>query len=579
MKFFHRKSVELLLLFALTAIGSFFRLWQVSSLPPELHRDEASIGLNAYMIRMTRFDEHNAGPWPLILESFGDYKLPGMIYLVSIAQYVFGNSVLAVRLPTAIASILLIPIFYWLVWELFHRRTFVLIAAAVVTFSPWAIFLGRTAYEPLLGTTLFWLFLCLLLTGRRSSFFLYSSLLAYGAAIWSYNTPALLFPFIIPLVLFLYRDEYLKNKVQLLVWSIFIITISCATVYLQFPATAAKTGTTVLVSTELQALSQRWQDALFANDVSYRVRLLLTHPLLLGIHQAGVGYFQSWDMSFLLKGTVSNPWHSLGIIKVGYVSVITVITAFIGIFSFLAGRIKSKGLWLLFALLLIAPLPSALTIDTPNINRLIIFLSVLLIWSAYGWYILYQKTFHSVFFKSTLALLLCIEILFFSLFLTRYSILYASVLDPNWLPGFAKTITATKRFDDLNLVLWDTSPIAGHANLTGSYAEIALIDTYEPNKFQHSARWNEGTGLREVLYFSPHYLHAAPVTAMEWDDLRKNTGISDHSQLIVVTRNRLYATGNLVETVTSQTRDGTWYIRKIQLLNGYPTPSERSSTN
>lgn len=105
----------------LVLIGAGLRLWQLDSLPAVIHRDEAAIGYNAYSILMTGRDEHGVS-WPISFRSFGDYKLPGLIYLTSSSIKLLGINTLAVRLPTALAAIATIPVVYWLTRELGWRK-------------------------------------------------------------------------------------------------------------------------------------------------------------------------------------------------------------------------------------------------------------------------------------------------------------------------------------------------------------------------------------------------------------------------------------------------------------------------
>jgi 4-amino-4-deoxy-L-arabinose transferase-like glycosyltransferase len=89
-----------LLLVLLFILGTFFRLYRLSSYPPLLW-DEAALGYNSYSILKTGRDEFGQ-VLPLIFKSFGDYK-PGLyIYLTLPFVKLLGLSVLSVRLPGVI---------------------------------------------------------------------------------------------------------------------------------------------------------------------------------------------------------------------------------------------------------------------------------------------------------------------------------------------------------------------------------------------------------------------------------------------------------------------------------------------
>jgi hypothetical protein len=73
-KFSLRFSLGWLVLITLLAFSVRFIL--SDSLPAALNRDEAAIGYNAMLLSQTGLDEWGRS-WPLALESFGGYKLPG----------------------------------------------------------------------------------------------------------------------------------------------------------------------------------------------------------------------------------------------------------------------------------------------------------------------------------------------------------------------------------------------------------------------------------------------------------------------------------------------------------------------
>ena len=68
----HLKTLIILLVFLLAFV---LRVYKVTSDPPSLNWDEASIGYNAYSILKSGRDEWNKS-FPLHFKSYGEYKLP-----------------------------------------------------------------------------------------------------------------------------------------------------------------------------------------------------------------------------------------------------------------------------------------------------------------------------------------------------------------------------------------------------------------------------------------------------------------------------------------------------------------------
>ena len=114
------QKVSLILILLLAGI---LRLWQLSDYPAGFNADEAALGYNAYSLLTTGRDEHGA-PWPVNLESFGDFKPAGYAYLLIPFIKTLGLTEFAVRLPSALFGILAVLFTYLLVKELFENLKF-----------------------------------------------------------------------------------------------------------------------------------------------------------------------------------------------------------------------------------------------------------------------------------------------------------------------------------------------------------------------------------------------------------------------------------------------------------------------
>src|SRR5258708_14555608 len=132
-----RKRWVVLLLILFVAL--FLRIYKISSNPPGLTPDEASLGYNAYSILKTGRDEYGK-LFPIIFKSFGDYK-PGLyIYFTAPFVAVFGLNETSVRLPSVVAGTITVFLVYLVTKELFGKEKLSLIAMAVAAFNPWLIY-------------------------------------------------------------------------------------------------------------------------------------------------------------------------------------------------------------------------------------------------------------------------------------------------------------------------------------------------------------------------------------------------------------------------------------------------------
>ena len=141
-----------LLLLLILVVGAALRFYKLGSIPWAVNRDEASIGYTAYSLLKIGTDEHGVS-WPLNIQSFGDWKLPVYIYTLIPFVSLFGLTTTVVRLPSALAGVLLIPATFYFVTSFSSKKkheAFVqigLLAAFLVAISPWSIRLSRIAYE------------------------------------------------------------------------------------------------------------------------------------------------------------------------------------------------------------------------------------------------------------------------------------------------------------------------------------------------------------------------------------------------------------------------------------------------
>ena len=99
-------------LFALALAVSIFRLHRLSELPPGLHHDEGTHGVNALQVMR---GEHAA----FFPENNGREGM--IVYAIALATSLLGRTSLVVRLPTAIFSSGTVFVLFWLGWILFGR--------------------------------------------------------------------------------------------------------------------------------------------------------------------------------------------------------------------------------------------------------------------------------------------------------------------------------------------------------------------------------------------------------------------------------------------------------------------------
>lgn len=132
-------------LLTVLAVGAWFRIYQLSTVPYGLFCDEANIGYSAYSLITTGKDEHGDS-WPIFFRGFGEWRLPLSIYLQFPSITAFGLSVFSVRLTAAVLGVVSILLFF-LIGRNWADSTLGLVCALSFSLSPWAIHLSRNSME------------------------------------------------------------------------------------------------------------------------------------------------------------------------------------------------------------------------------------------------------------------------------------------------------------------------------------------------------------------------------------------------------------------------------------------------
>ena len=143
-----KKALFVLSLAVILAIAT--RFYLLGKAPAGFDLDEAAQGYNAYSILKTGKDEFGMS-FPVVFRSFADFKTPVYIYLIVPLIPLFGLTAFTVRFPSFLASIITLPVLFFLIKEITKSKKAGLfiggLAALLLAISPWHILFGRTNFE------------------------------------------------------------------------------------------------------------------------------------------------------------------------------------------------------------------------------------------------------------------------------------------------------------------------------------------------------------------------------------------------------------------------------------------------
>ena len=118
----------------------------LSSSPPGLYVDEASIGYNAWAIARYGIDEHGVA-MPVYFEAFGEYKNPVYIYVLSGFLHILPLTPAVVRLPAALFGLATCAALAGIAWRLSRSRWVTILTLLIAGLTPWLTLQSRVGFE------------------------------------------------------------------------------------------------------------------------------------------------------------------------------------------------------------------------------------------------------------------------------------------------------------------------------------------------------------------------------------------------------------------------------------------------
>lgn len=416
-------------------LGFFLRIILLDIAPPGFNADEAALGYNAYSLFKTGKDEWGAR-FPLVFRSFSDYK-PGLyVYLALPFVAVFGLSELAVRLPSVLLGAFSVVLVYFLAKELFKKETAAIASAFLLSISPWHLHFSRGAWEANVATFFILLGILMFLKSFKKHSLLWVSSIAFVASMYTYQSPRLVVPaLVLLLVVFYWKVLFVKKNIPvgilvtiLSVPLIFVLTSTTGLARFQGLSIFSDTGPINRVNEERgqhQNPSGFWI-RFFHNKIEVYAGSFSNHYL---DHFNPDFLFISGD--FLKRNKIPT---------VGQMYVFEIVTLVLGLYFLLRG--KFNNIKVIFFWLIVAPLASSLTYQTPSSLRAHNMVIPLTLISGLGLAMLWQNLLHLTKYIKYPALGIVILVVGFFMvtYLDRYYIHLPQTYALEWEYGFSQVI-------------------------------------------------------------------------------------------------------------------------------------------
>lgn len=351
-------NLKILIILIIFTLAIFLRFYKLGNIPPGLNPDEASMGYNAYSLLMTGRDRYGES-FPLVFRSLGTYLLPLYTYLTVIPVDIFGLTIFSVHFVSALSSIVIVFVTLLIIFSIKEiNLASKILTILFISISPWAVYFGRAGHEVTLSLSFFTLSILLFIKSLSNHKFIPATLLIVGMSSYIYYADRYLSMLLFPILLFVFRSILFKSKGYLILGLIFLFVS-------QLPQLA-------IIHTE--AFSRRITQVNYFNDQ-------VTNKPLYILREFSTHYLEYFSPKSLFFEADPQKARSIPNLSVFYIWM--VIPFILGIKVLLKNKTKPV-FKILLLLLLIGPIPAALTKDPFYSFRALSFLWVITIVISLG---------------------------------------------------------------------------------------------------------------------------------------------------------------------------------------------------
>jgi len=370
-------------------ITTYFRLFQLASIPPSLNPDEVAFGYNAYSILKTGRDEFGT-LFPIYFRSYDDNKMPALVYLTVGSLALFGANEFGVRFPSAFLGILTVLLTGLLTWSICKNKWIALTASFLLSVLPWHVQYSRIALDPNVG--LFFLVLAsyvFIYSIKNNPQYVWVSVVIFFCAAFSYLSSRVLSVILLTSLFILFmKNIRIFSKKHLIVLAI-ILTLFYSILFLDAYVHNIHVRfhkVNIFNSPQLfYAVDQN------RKEYEFDTKALHTSPYLQIVHTSQFmivpsvvvhGYLSHFDPQFLF--TYSNkkqPFTPL----VGLCYLFMLPLLIVGIY-YVTAFFRSPESYFILLWLITAPIPASVTWDIPHPIRSLNMVIPLVILASFGLY-------------------------------------------------------------------------------------------------------------------------------------------------------------------------------------------------
>ena len=469
--------------------------YKLDTIPNGLYVDEAVSGYNSYSLYLTGRDEYGKS-LPIALRYFASFTPPLYAYTSIIPIHFLGLTEFSTRVTAAISGVISVLIAYFFLKELkiFTSKYKLLLGTLLFAISPWVVFYSRVGYEIYFAFLLFIIGAYFCLKALTSPKYLFISTFFLSLSAFTSHTHKYLLVLWIPFYFVVFRKElnFKKNSKTILI-NLFLGLIILSP-YLSLLNTGALQSKNSLF----------YSEAIISRATTLSIPPVFSIPISTSYEFLAryVTYFSPKSLFFVGD---PDPQRSIPELSIFYPwMLIPYITGLL----LLTKKLKDKRYRYLLFMLLVTPIPAALTQDPFSTQRALpVFFPLFLIISL--------GISKIVEIKNKLVLLfIVITILLYSIFMLwrSYFVLFSVEKAQAWGFGYKQLIEEINKRPKTSFVIDQT-------RLKPVYIQYAFYKKFDPQKMQALYRFDfVNNYYNEINFDSPMKLDETEFRSIVWKD-------------------------------------------------------------
>ncbi len=480
-----------------------------------------ALGYNAYSILQTGRDEYGV-LFPVVLQSFDDYKPALYAYFIIPFLNIFGLTVFSVRLPAVIFGTLSLLFTFFIIRNLFpkginiskisiSRDSLALVSMFLLAIAPWHIQFSRVAFEAQVGLSFNLLCILLFIKGLKKPYLLIFSAICAALSIYVYQSEKVYIPLLgLLLIGVFYKDLLALPKKWLFIPLLAgVIVVLPMTFYIVTNPNSLSRAKGVSVFSDSTRLLEGNRAKLERNLKSGNyVGMVLDNRRVEYVKAFTSGYLSHFEPNWLFyRGdSLRHQPPYMGLLYIFELPFI-LIGLYILIFSNISRRIKA----FIIGYILIAPIPASVTIDIPHAVRTINMLPVPQILSALGLLYVYmkimqQKKILRAILFTCIALFMAFNVAYYFMqYFVQMNYYYSKAWQYGWKEAVEYARVESENFDQV--IVTNMSP------LDQSYMFFLFYNKYDPHTYLSEGGTKSGGFAAEHTAFEKYIFRP-----INWDE-------------------------------------------------------------